>query len=116
METANLAGLSQAGAPVMTRGSNRIPAIVAASVSNIAPPTNVSGRLKVQALRRRPRGPGTRVMLARGGDSEVSIIGPFLLGDPFSPLRIVRMLSWQGGTREAGVRTHRSRRRAARRR
>src|ERR687893_407562 len=80
METANLAGLSHAGTPVMTRGSNKSPTIVAARVSNIAPPTNVSGRLKAQALRRRPRVPGPRGLLpAREGDSEASIIGPLLL-------------------------------------
>src|SRR5215211_4440906 len=79
METANLAGLSQAGAPGKTRGSRKSPTIVAASVSNIAPPTNVRGRLEAQALRRWPRGPRTRVLPARERDSKLSIIGPLLL-------------------------------------
>src|SRR5688572_14806084 len=50
MEAANLAGLSQAGAPVMVRGSRTRPTTVAASAATISRPVTVSGGLPRQSL------------------------------------------------------------------
>jgi hypothetical protein len=71
MEIANFAGLSHAGAPVITRGSPSAPATATNSVSSIVTPTNVSGRLNAQARRRRPTGPGRR-NLATGWTSSIA--------------------------------------------
>ena len=60
IETANLAGFSQAGAPVITRSSTSSPTRVAARVTSIAAPTRVSGRLIRQARRSARKGGGGR--------------------------------------------------------
>src|SRR4028118_2215701 len=57
MEMANFIGLSQAGAPVMTRGSSGSPARDTARTSSIVAPTKASGRLEDQARPSRSRGP-----------------------------------------------------------
>src|SRR4028118_1773622 len=57
MEMANFIGLSQAGAPVMTRGSSRSPARDTARTSSIVAPTKASGRLEDQARSSRSGGP-----------------------------------------------------------
>src|SRR5688572_11186665 len=57
MEMANFIGLSQAGTPVMTRGSSRSPARDTARTSSIVAPTKASGRLEDQARTSRSRGP-----------------------------------------------------------
>ena len=50
METANLAGLSQAGAPVMTRGSIARPTMAPASGTSMRRPVTVSGLLPRQSV------------------------------------------------------------------
>src|SRR4028119_1338968 len=57
IETANFIGLSQAGAPVMTRGSSRSPARDTTRTTSIVVPTKASGRLEDQARTSRSRGP-----------------------------------------------------------
>src|SRR3712207_3378019 len=64
METANFMGLSQAGAPVMTRGSSRSPTRDAANTSSIVVPTKASGRFEDQARLRRSLGRDARADLA----------------------------------------------------
>src|SRR4028119_420387 len=81
MEIANFAGLSHAGAPVITRGSTRTPASAANNVSSIATPTSVSGRLNAQAWRRRARGFG---MLNLFGSGNAGVFTNLLLSTPES--------------------------------
>src|SRR5919107_1415268 len=57
MEMANFIGLSQAGAPVMTRGSSRSPARDTARTSSIVAPTKASGRLEDRTRPSRSRDP-----------------------------------------------------------
>jgi len=57
IETANFIGLSQAGAPVMARGSSKSPARATAKTSGIVAPTNVNGRLELHARFKKSRGP-----------------------------------------------------------
>src|SRR5215212_2643312 len=57
MEMANFIGLSQAGAPVMTRGSSRSPARDTARTSSIVAPTKASGQLEDRTRPSRSRGP-----------------------------------------------------------
>ena len=49
MEIANLNGLSQAGAPVMMRGSTNTPTSEGTATMSISSPTAVSGGLMPQA-------------------------------------------------------------------
>src|SRR5688500_13767527 len=76
IEIANLAGLSQAGAPVMTRGSTTSPTSVATSAASITTPTKVSGRSRRQAQWRARRGVVTR----RQGAGSAPPIGPLPVG------------------------------------
>src|SRR4028118_1284355 len=57
MEMVNFIGLSQAGAPVMTRGSSRSPTRDTARTSSIVAPTKASGRLEDQARPSRTHSP-----------------------------------------------------------
>src|ERR671917_1179502 len=59
IEMANFIGLSQAGAPVMTRGSSRSPARDTARTSSIVAPTKASGQLEDRTRPSRSRGPDT---------------------------------------------------------
>ena len=67
VETANLNGLSQAGAPVMIRGSTSMPTSEAPATTSISAPTAVSGglarhRRSSRAAARVPQQTGRRVV------------------------------------------------------
>ena len=75
VETANLNGLSQAGAPVMMRGSTSMPTSDAPAATTISTPTAVSGGL-ARHNRSSPAAASVPDVMGRGVES---MIGPPML-------------------------------------